>query len=286
MNDKPDAAPDSTAARVALWRALHVEADPPPHVLEDKIGLQLLAPDQDWRSRGDMDPQFTRPFRASIVARARFIEDLVVEQAGRGLGQYVILGAGLDSFAQRRPEIASRLKVFEIDQPSPQAWKRQRLIELGFGIPGWLRFVPVDFEAGGSWRDGLAAAGFDDSKPAIVVSTGVSMYLTREANAATLQQVAALAPGSTLAMTFLLPLELADPEVRPGLEMAERGARASGTPFLSFFAPPEILALARASGFGEARHVSAADLTRRYFAGRTDGLRPPNNAEELLVANT
>ncbi|MFJ1251855.1 class I SAM-dependent methyltransferase [Cupriavidus sp. CuC1] len=286
MNDKRDVAPDSTAARVALWRALHVEADSPPHVLEDEIGLKLLAPDKDWRRRGDMDPQFTRPFRASIVARARFIEDLVVEQAGRGVSQYVILGAGLDSFAQRRPEMASRLRVFEIDQSGPQAWKRQRLIELGFGVPDWLRFVPVDFEARGAWRDGLVAAGFDDSKPAIVVSTGVSMYLTKDANAATLRQVAALAPGSTLAMTFLLPLALADPEVRPGLEMAEKGARASGTPFLSFFTPPEILALAREAGFGEARHVSAADLARRYFAGRTDDLRPPNNAEELLVANT
>jgi methyltransferase (TIGR00027 family) len=286
MSGKQDAAPDSTAARVALWRALHVEIDPPPHVLEDEIGLKLLAPDKAWRRRGDMDPQFTRPFRASIVARARFIEDLVVEQAGRGLGQYVILGAGLDSFAKRKSEIASRLRVFEIDQPGPQAWKRQRLIELGFGVPDWLRFVPVDFEAGGSWRDGLVTAGFDDSKPAIVVSTGVSMYLTKDANAATLREVAALAPGSTLAMTFLLPLELADPEVRPGLEMAEKGARASGTPFLSFFMPPEILALAREAGFGDARHVSAADLTQRYFAGRTDGLRPPNNAEELLLATT
>lgn len=286
MTDKQDIAPDSTAARVALWRALHVQSDPPPHVLEDEIGLTLLAPDAGWRSRGDMDPQFTRPFRASIVARARFIEDLVVEQAGRGLDQYVILGAGLDSFAQRRPEIASHLKVFEVDQPGPQAWKRQRLIELGFGVPDWLRLVPVDFEAGGSWRDALVSAGFDDSKPAIVVSTGVSMYLTMEANAATLREVAALAPGSMLAMTFLLPLEMADPEVRPGLEMAEKGARASGTPFLSFFTPPDILALAREAGFREARHVSAADLTERYFKGRTDDLRPPNNAEELLVANT
>ena len=284
MNDKQNQAPDSTAARVALWRALHVACDPPPYVLEDEIGLRLLAPDKDWRRRGDMDPQFTRPFRASIVARARFIEDLVVAQAARGLSQYVILGAGLDSFAQRRPEIASRLRVFEIDQPGPQAWKRQRLIEIGFGVPDWLRFVPVDFEAGGSWRDELATAGFDDSKPAIVVSTGVSMYLTRDANAAKLRQVAALAPGSTLAMTFLLPLELADPEIRTGLEMAEKGARASGTPFLSFFTPPEIVALAREAGFGEARHVSAADLAQRYFAGRTDGLRPPNNAEELLLA--
>ncbi|MHA7682609.1 class I SAM-dependent methyltransferase [Cupriavidus sp. PET2-C1] len=286
MNDKQDVAADSTAARVALWRALHVEVDPLPHVLEDKIGLRLLAPDEGWRSRGDMDPEFTRPFRASIVARARFIEDLVAEQAARGVSQYVILGAGLDTFAQCRPEIASRLRVFEVDQPGPQAWKRQRLIELGFGVPDWLRFVPVDFEAGGSWRDGLVTAGFDGRKPAIVVSTGVSMYLTRDANAATLRDVAALAPGSTLAMTFLLPLELADPEVRPGLEMAEKGARASGTPFLSFFIPPDILALAHEAGFKEARHVSAADLAGRYFMGRTDGLRPPSNAEELLVANT
>src|SRR5439155_5365009 len=99
-------------------------------------------------------------FRASIVARARFIEDLVVEQAGRGVGQYVILGSGLDSFAQRRPEIASRLKVFEVDQPGPQAWKRLRLIELGFGIPEWLRLVPVDFEAGDAWWARRAALGF------------------------------------------------------------------------------------------------------------------------------
>jgi methyltransferase (TIGR00027 family) len=98
-----------------------------------------------------MDPQATSLFRASIVARARFTEDLVVEQAGRGVSQYIILGAGLDTFAQRRPEIAASLKVFEVDQPGPHAWKRQRLIELGFGIPEWLRLVPVDFEVGRSW---------------------------------------------------------------------------------------------------------------------------------------
>jgi methyltransferase (TIGR00027 family) len=269
-----------------MWRALHVEADARPHVLADTIGLELLAPDANWRERGDMNPEFTRPFRASIVARARFIEDLVVEEAGRGVTQYVILGAGLDSFAQRRPEIASRLRIFEVDPPGPQAWKRRRLIELGYGVPDWLRFVPVDFEAGESWREKLVNNGFDESRPAIVVSTGVSMYLTKEANAATLREVAGLASGSIFAMTFLLPLELADPDVRPGLAMAEKGARASGTPFISFFTPGEIQSLARDAGFGDARHVSAADLTQRYFADRSDGLRPPHNAEELLIANT
>jgi len=284
MSDTPDIAPDSTAARVALWRALHVQIDPPPHVLDDEIGLQLLAPEQNWRGRGDMDPQFTRPFRASIVARARYIEDMVAEQAGRGLSQYVILGAGLDSFVQRRPELASRLKVFEVDRPGPQAWKRRRLVELGFGIPDCLCFVPVDFEANESWRDGLLAAGFDDGKPAVVVSTGVSMYLSKEANAAALRQVAAFAPGTTLAMTFLLPLQLADPGIRPALEMAEKGARASGTPFVSFFKPAEILEMAGVAGFGKAEHISAQALTQRYFAARPDGLRPPANAEELLIA--
>lgn len=286
LNTERTAAPDSTAERVALWRALHVQIDAPPHVLEDEVGLTLVAPADGWRSRGDMNPQFTRPFRASIVARARFIEDLVDGEAAHGVNQYVILGAGLDTFAQRRPEIASRLTVFEVDRPGPQAWKRQRLIDLGFGVPEWLRFVPVDFEAGGSWRGEIVTAGFDGSKPAIVVSTGVSMYLTKDANAATLRQVAAFTPGSTLAMTFLLSLELADPEVRPGLEMAEKGARASGTPFVSFFTPAEILALARDAGFREARRVSAEELSDRYFAGRTDGLRPPKNAEDLLVAST
>jgi methyltransferase (TIGR00027 family) len=286
MPDNSNATPDSTAVRVALWRALHLEVDPPSHVLEDEIGLRLVAPDDGWRHRPDMDPHFTSRFRASIVARARFIEDMVVERAGRGVGQYVILGAGLDSFAQRRPEIASSLKVFEVDPPGPQAWKRRRLIELGFGIPEWLRLVPVDFEAGDAWWQRLAAAGFDSGQPAIVASTGVSMYLTKDAIMATLRQIAALAPGSMLAMTFLLPLELADPEVRPGLQLAEKGARASGTPFISFFTPTEMLALAREAGFREVQHVSAATLAERYFAGRTDGFRPPNNSEELLVAMT
>ena len=279
------AAPDSTAVRTALWRALHLEVDSPPHVFEDKVGLMLVAPDDEWRNRPDMSP-FTRPFRASILARARFVEDLVAEQAAHGVGQYVILGAGLDTFAQRRLELASRLLVFEVDQPGPQEWKRQRLVDLGFGIPSFLRLVPVDFEAGDAWWKRLAASGFSLERSAVAASTGVSMYLTKDAITATLHQIAALASGSTLIMSFMLPIELLDPEVRPGVERAAEGARASGTPFISFFTATEMLALARDTGFKEVQHVSAAMLARRYFAGRTDGLRPPNNSEELLIATT
>jgi methyltransferase (TIGR00027 family) len=276
--------PDSTAVRVALWRAMHVLVDSEPHVLEDEIGLRLAAPDEGWRARPDMDPAGTRGFRAAIVARARFIEDLVAEQAGHDVAQYVVLGAGLDTFAQRRPELASRLRVFEVDRPGPQAWKRHRLNELGYGVPAWLRLVPVDFEASGSWWQQLAAAGFDPGQPAVVASTGVTMYLTKEATAATLRQLAGLAPGSTVAMTFLLPPELLDDTDRSGLEASRKGARASGTPFVSFYTPQEMLALVHETGFKSARHVSGSSLAQRYFADRSDGLRPPNNSEELLVA--
>lgn len=285
MPEETTSGPDNTAVRTALWRALHLFVDAPPHVLEDEIGLRLVAPEEGWRQRPDMDPNFTSLFRASIVARARFIEDLVAEQAGRGVDQYVILGAGLDSFAQRRRDVASSLQIFEIDRPRTQAWKRERLIELGFGIPDRLHLVPVDFEAGETWPERLADAGFDPARPAIVAATGVSMYLTQEAIAAMLRGVAAFAGDSTLAMTFLLPRELAAPELRPGYEASIKGARASGTPFLSFFAPEEILAMARNCGFKEAQHVSAATLNQRYFADRTDDLHAVSG-EELLVATT
>jgi methyltransferase (TIGR00027 family) len=285
MADEETEGAEGTAVRVALWRAMHVQVDPPPHVLEDEVGLRLAAPADGWRARPDMDPDGTRWFRAGIVARARFVEDLVAEQADHGVAQYVILGAGLDTFAQRRPALATRLRVFEVDQPGPQAWKRRRLDELGLGMPEWLRLVPVDFEGGGSWWDELLAADFDPARPAVVVSTGVSLYLSKEANAATLRQMAALAPGSTFAMTFLLPSELVEDVLRPGFEAAARGARTAGTPFISFYRPDEMKALALHAGFQEARHVSAAALNEQYFADRTDGLRTARG-EELLVATT
>ncbi|MEU5187995.1 class I SAM-dependent methyltransferase [Streptomyces klenkii] len=275
--------PDHTAVRVALWRALHVQADAPPHVLDDEIGLRLADPGQDWRERGDMTMPGVDGVRASIVARARFVEDLVAERADAGAAQYVILGAGLDSFAQRRPELASRLRVFEVDQPATQAWKRQRLAALGYDVPSWLTFVPVDFEAGDSWWERLTAAGFDPQKPAAVASTGVSMYLTRETNAATLRQVAALAPGSVFATTFLLPLDMLDPDQRQVQEFSMRNAAASGTPFISLYSPDEMRQAALEAGFTKAVHVSPDDLAARYFAGRPDGLRPPG-AEQFLVA--
>jgi methyltransferase (TIGR00027 family) len=272
--------PDHTAVRVALWRALHVELDAAPLVLADTLGRDLVAPPDDWRARPDMDPVNTRTARASIVARARFIEDLVVE---RGVAQYVLLGAGLDTFAQRRAAevAAAHLRVFEVDQPGTQAWKRGRLAALGLPVP---TLVPVNFEVD-SWWTQLIAAGFDPARPAVVASTGVTMYLTKETNAATLRQLAALAPGSTLAMSYLVPHAQTAPAELPWRKIAEEGARRSGTPFLSFFDGSELVALALAAGFRAAHVVSGDDLAQRYYAGRSDGLRP-STSEQVLVATT
>ncbi|MEO6090946.1 MAG: class I SAM-dependent methyltransferase [Umezawaea sp.] len=273
------AEPDQTAVRTALWRALHVQVDEPPHVIEDEVGLHLAAPGGDWHLRPDMAGQGMAGFRAGVVARARLVEDLVAERCAAGVGQYVILGAGLDTFAQRRPEFAGRLRVFEVDQPGTQAWKRRRLAELGHGVPEWLRLVPVDFEAGESWWDRLADSGFDPAEPVVLACAGVTMYLTRDAVVATLEQAARAVPGSTLAMTFILPTAFDEPQ-EPG--KAKPGPRIQ---FRSTFTADEMLALAREAGFHEVRYVSTEEITDRYFAGRTDDFRPAAG-EPFLIAST
>lgn len=277
-------APDHTAVRVALWRALHVQIDSKPHVLTDEIGAKLVG-EVDWQNRPDMDPQFSKSMRASIVGRARFVEDLVEEAIKNGASQYVILGAGLDTFAQRRPDLATKVDIFEVDQPGPQACKQERLKETGFEIPKRLHFVPINFETGPSWLDQLIAHGFDARKPSIVVSTGVSLYLTKDANMLTFRQLAQLAKGSTFAMTFMLSLELLDEKERSLMEFVMKRASESGTPFLSLFNPAELTGMLQDAGFKKSQYISGEDLYQRYFAQRTDGLRA-GNAEAFMVAST
>jgi methyltransferase (TIGR00027 family) len=284
MEHNETLAPDSSAVRVALWRAMHLQVDQPPYVFEDDLGLKLAAPQDDWRTRPDMDPRTTSTMRASIVARARYVEDFVKEQTDHGIKQYVILGAGLDTFAQRKPEIASRLKIFEIDRPGAQAWKRQRLMELGFDIPEWLRFVPVDFESGESWWKGIISAGFNPQRPTIITAIGLSMYLTIETIAEMMRQIAALPSGSTLLMSYLLTVDLVGPEERRLREWAEKGARQSGTPFTIYFTPSQIIEMARQAGFKKAENISGTNFAELYFKNRTDGLHPAMS-EEILVAS-
>lgn len=274
--------PDNTAVRTALWRALHTQIDEKPLVFEDSVGLELVSPQDGWQQRPDM--KFTKRIRASIVARARFIEDFIIEQSGKGISQYIILGAGLDTFAQRQPEVASKLQIFEIDQPGTLNWKQSRLIELGYHIPEFLHFIPVNFETT-SWWDKLLQTNFDVNKPAVIVCTGVMLYLTKDAIIDTLSRIKSLAAGSKLAITFNLPLELVDEEDKPLIEMSLKGARASGTPMISFFSTDEILNIAGEVGFKHPKTISTKDMEQLYFANRTDGLLPASG-ELFLVATT
>jgi methyltransferase (TIGR00027 family) len=255
---------------------LHVLVDEPPHVLDDTVGLRLAGVGEGWRQRPDMDPEQTRANRASIVARARATEDTVTSSGAR---QCVILGAGLDTFAQRH---GGAVQVYEIDAPGTQAWKRQRLDQLGLLGPR-LHLVPVDFEAGQSWLDAAVAAGLDPASPTAVSMLGVTMYLSREAVLATLRAASSLTAGSKMIFSYSRPIEMAPPEIQPILAAAAQGAAASGHPWLSLLAPDEAADLARAAGFGDVQVVTSTDLHERYFAGRRDGLSPAGG-EDLVVA--
>ncbi|MEV7770853.1 class I SAM-dependent methyltransferase [Kitasatospora sp. NPDC086791] len=285
MTTEKTKVPDETAVRVALWRALHVRSDAPPHVVEDEVGLDLVAPGEDWQLRPDMAGEGMRGFRAGVVARARFVEDLVAQRCAAGVAQYVILGAGLDSFVQRRPEFAGRLRVFEIDQPATQEWKRRRLAELGHGPASWQHWVPVDFETGEVWWERLVENGFDPDRPAVLSCAGVTMYLSEEAVRDTLAQAARAAAGSTLAMTFILPTAFDEPEDPAAHAAAGRPEPGPRVHFRSYFTPDAILGLALKAGFREAQYVSTEEITARYFAGRTDGFRPAAG-EPFMLAHT
>jgi len=280
METNKVAKPDNTALRTALWRALHVQIDALPHIIEDEIGLKLIAPDAGWQERPDM--KYTKRIRASIVARARFVDDFIIEKRQQGISQYVILGAGLDSFAQRRPDIASHLQIYEIDQPNTLIWKQQRLVEIGLNIPDNLQFVKVDFETT-SWWDELLKTGFDATQPTAIVSTGVTLYLTNEAIKELLSTMNKFAAGSALAVTFYLPVEMLDEEDKSLMEMSIKGAQASGTPMISFFAPDEILNLAHDAGFSNIQTISTKDMEQLYFANRADQLLP-SDGEVFLLA--
>jgi methyltransferase (TIGR00027 family) len=247
-------------------------------VLEDTLGLQITDVDDTWWSRPDMDPERTRTNRASIVARARATEDLVTAS---GAQQYVVLGAGLDTFAQRQE---GAVHVFEVDALDTQAWKRERLNELGLLAPSTrLHFVPVDFEAGQSWLTEVVTAGLDPTMPTAVSMLGVTMYLTRDAISATLRAAASLAAGSVMIFSYSRPIQMAPTEVRPILEGAAKGAAASGHPWLSLLTPDDAAALARDAGFGDVQTVTSGDLHNRYFADRHDGLSPVGG-EDLVIA--
>jgi len=271
---------DNTAERTALWRALHLEIDASPHIFEDDWALKLTRPATDWQQRPDM--KFTQPIRASIVGRARFVEDQIAYSIENGISQYIILGAGLDSFALRHPSLKDRVEVYEIDQSDTLQWKEQRIKEHLDILPVNLNFIPVNFERK-TWWEALKGSRFDFSKPAAISCTGVTLYLSKEAIGEMLLHIADLAAGSIAIISFYLPIEELKGEDKTLMEVSIKGAASSGTPMISFFNATEVRKMAIKAGLKNCRTFDTDDLIKYYFEGRSDGLLP-NAGEIFLVA--
>jgi methyltransferase (TIGR00027 family) len=260
--------PSRTAVMVAVLRAYHRE-QPPPRVLDDWMALDLAGePGRVLLSnmRNTWGPDGMALGARWIAVRTRFVEDKVDEAVADGFHQYVLLGAGLDSFVYRRDDLHKKLRVFEVDHPDSQEWKRRRLAELGIDTPPNLVFAPVNFETG-TLRDGLSSANFDFGSPAIFSWIGVTMYLTREAIDETLTTIVGSCSGTRLVLTYDIPRHSLGPTAQAHYDRVSTSAAALGEPFVSLFEPAEIELVLHRFGFQINSHFGPAEALRRYFEG-------------------
>ncbi len=258
----------TTAFRVAQRRAVHQVLDQPP-VLDDPVAVPLLGAQFVFDPKREMHP-VARAFRAYMAARSRFAEDQLALATAQGVSQYVLLGAGLDTFAYRNP--FPQLRVFEVDFPSTQAWKRTLLAEAGIAPPANVRYVPLDFERK-ALAEGLEEGGVDFAQPAFFGWLGVAPYLTLEAFRATLETIARLPAGSGVVFDFAFAPETLKLTQRLAFHwLAARVARA-GEPFRLFFTPQTLELELRAAGFSCIELRGSEQLNALYFTTRADGLQ-------------
>jgi methyltransferase (TIGR00027 family) len=276
-----DAHPSRTAQRVATRRAAHQVLDR-PQVFEDPLAIAIAGRD----AAVEPASSFSRALRAFIAVRSRYAEDQLAAAVQRGVRQYVVLGARLDTFAYRNPLRSSGLHVFEVDHPATQAWKRARLSEAGIAIPDEMTFTAVDFEAQRAFGARFARsksetqsldvrlheAGFRRTASAFFSWLGVTPYLSRAAFDATIQFIAGMPAGSGVVFDFAVERSLLSPAQQRALDaLAERVARA-GEPFRLFFDPAALVSELARLGFGQIEDLGSVQIDARYFAGRSDGL--------------
>lgn len=275
-----------TALRAAVLRAIHQLVDDEPKIITDPVTVRLVeaaAPGAIEARRRTFSPPDLPVSRAPFVLRSRFAEDELAIAASQGVGQYVILGAGLDTFAYRQPHCAGALHIYEVDHPATQAWKRESLATADIPLPSNLRWVPVDFERQ-TLSEQLTAAGFDVTRPACFSWLGVTQYLTISAIDETLRFVARLPTSSTIVLSFVL----AD-ECLPGDELDRKRQHVQmsaerGEPWLTFFGPDELCARLHDLRFARVFHLTLAEANARYFAGRRDGMQA-RPLEQLISAS-
>ncbi len=261
--------PSQTARGAAAYRAIHQRLEGGA-IFSDSFALKIL----DDRTRDSLDELAAdtslRPMRLFIAARSRFSEDTLAACVARGVRQVVILGAGLDTFSLRNPHAGLGVRVFEVDHPSTQAWKRERLKEAGLSLPSSLVFTPVDFERQGL-REGLASAGFDFHDAAFFQWLGVVPYLTPDTVTATLDFIAGI-PDSAVVFDYAEPFENHGPERRARLMATAERAAARGEPWLSFFDPAELAVLLREMGFAVVEDLDLGAIVDRYYGSLREGV--------------
>ena len=267
-----------------MRRAAHQLLDH-PRVFEDPVALAISGGDVSEALQ--QHPELVesprgRHIRAFVAARSRYAEDELAAAVGRGARQYVVLGAGLDTFAYRNPH-ESTLRVFEVDHPATQAWKRRRLETAGIAIPDSLVYVPLDFE-----KDTLASALSDGGYRRDTITffswLGVTQYLTEEAAMATLAFIASMPTGSGVVFDYAVQRTLLNPVQQAALdELAARVARA-GEPFRLFLEPADLRDKLRQLGYGDIEDLAPEQIHARYFSGRTDGLGVQSGIAHLVSA--
>ena len=265
----------------AVGRGQHRLMHRPPWVLDDPFALILVGP--EWPAlmefiRSTFRGPVIEEVMAFAVARSRYAEDRFEQGA---FEQCVILGAGLDSFAWRHPDLLASSRVFEVDHPASQLWKQERVAALGLPQSDHHLFVPVDFERD-SLSDALTEKGFEWSRPAFFSWLGVTAYLTADSIEATLRSLALGAPGTEIVLSYALTDPYLDEIGTEFRDTFRAIAAAGGEPVETRLAPRDAEALIERCGFSVAEHLSREDLEGRYFAGRSDGLRPATT--EGLVA--
>jgi len=254
--------PSRTALGAALQRAAHQTADG-GRIFSDPFARSILGRDADAMIEAVAADPAMGQMRLFMAARSRFAEDGLAAAVTRGVRQAVILGAGLDTFALRNPHAVLGLRVFEVDHPATQSWKRERLLEANLAVPATLTFAPVDFTRQGLAEE-LASAGFQATQPAYFVWLGVVPYLRREAISAILQFIAGV-PGSEVVFDYSEPLENYSPERRANVAAVAERTAAIGEPWLSYLDPAEIAKDLLDRGFGELDDIGLADIAALYL---------------------
>ena len=281
-----EARPSRTAFRVAMHRAAHQVLDN-PKVLDDPLALAIIGPkaaSQLRFSENRYGEQVARNLRAFMAARSRYAEDELAAAIGRGVKQYVILGAGLDTFAYRDPYPESVLRVFEVDHPATQDWKRGRLAAAGISVPRSLTFAPVDFENGETLAKGLANPILIFRSPSFFSWLGVTMYLTEYAAISTLDLIASTPPGGGVVFDYAVPRTSLDPSAQMALDALSARVAAAGEPFQTFFDPIELAESLRKMGFSSIEDMDTNAINARYFQDRSDELRVSSGLGHLISA--